>query len=135
MNSRGLLHFDAHFRNILTDGTHLYLTDFGLATCSSFELSKSELEFFETHRAYDRCYTVTHFVNWLSTKLFGRENREVVLRDFANGKEIGELAPFIASILKRDARLVVLMNDFYRRFLTESRQAKYPALETERLCF
>ncbi|HEY9473233.1 MAG TPA: protein kinase family protein, partial [Mycobacteriales bacterium] len=39
MNSNGLLHFDAHFRNILTDGQRLYFADFGLATSSRFELS------------------------------------------------------------------------------------------------
>ncbi|MFI7135214.1 hypothetical protein ACIBQ1_56840 [Nonomuraea sp. NPDC050153] len=31
MNSRGLLHFDAHFENILTGGQRLYFADYGLA--------------------------------------------------------------------------------------------------------
>ncbi|AXE87352.1 hypothetical protein C1703_20350 [Streptomyces sp. Go-475] len=30
LNARGLLHFDALFQNILTDGRRLYFTDFGL---------------------------------------------------------------------------------------------------------
>jgi hypothetical protein len=30
MNANGLLHFDAHFRNVLTDGHRLYLADLGL---------------------------------------------------------------------------------------------------------
>jgi thiamine kinase-like enzyme len=29
MNARGLLHFDAHFENVLTDGERLYFADFG----------------------------------------------------------------------------------------------------------
>ncbi|MFF5205999.1 hypothetical protein [Streptosporangium sp. NPDC000396] len=29
MNANGLLHFDAHFGNILTDGSRLYFADFG----------------------------------------------------------------------------------------------------------
>jgi hypothetical protein len=31
MNACGLLHFDAHFENVLTDGERLYFADFGLA--------------------------------------------------------------------------------------------------------
>ncbi|MFF2503082.1 hypothetical protein ACFVTY_06840 [Streptomyces sp. NPDC058067] len=49
MNSRGLLHFDAHFQNILTDGRRLYFADFGLALSSRFDLSPSEAGFFERH--------------------------------------------------------------------------------------
>jgi hypothetical protein len=65
MNSRGLIHFDAHFNNILTDGQRLYFTDFGLAMYSRFDLSGAEARFFASHRSYDRSYTVTHLVKWL----------------------------------------------------------------------
>lgn len=57
INSRGLLHFDAHFMNILTDGQQLYFADFGLATCTRFELSEAESDFFKKHLNYDQCYT------------------------------------------------------------------------------
>lgn len=50
MNSRGLLHFDAHFENILTDGQRLYFADYGLALSSGFELSPDEAGFFDRHR-------------------------------------------------------------------------------------
>ena len=40
MNARGLLHFDAHFQNILTDGERLYFADYGLAISSRFDLSR-----------------------------------------------------------------------------------------------
>lgn len=66
MNSRGLLHFDAHFENILTGGQRLYFTDYGLATSSRFELSQHEVDFLGRHQAYDRCYTATYFVKWLA---------------------------------------------------------------------
>lgn len=42
MSSRGLIHFDAHFANILTDGRRLYFADFGLALSSRFDLSADE---------------------------------------------------------------------------------------------
>lgn len=39
LRARGLLHFDAHFANILTDGRRLYFADYGLALADDFELS------------------------------------------------------------------------------------------------
>ncbi|MGV2686124.1 hypothetical protein GNF82_17570, partial [Clostridium perfringens] len=56
MSANGLLHFDVHFNNVLTDGHHVYNSDFGLATSSRFELSDSELEFFELNKTHDGCY-------------------------------------------------------------------------------
>jgi tRNA A-37 threonylcarbamoyl transferase component Bud32 len=49
MNAQGLLHFDAHFWNILTDGESLYFSDFGLAISSRFDLSEAEMDFFKEH--------------------------------------------------------------------------------------
>ncbi len=47
MAKKGMLHFDTHHGNIVTDGEHLYFTDFGLAIFQAFELSAAEREFFE----------------------------------------------------------------------------------------
>lgn len=71
MNAQGLLHCDAHFENILTDGRRIYITDFGLVTSSRFELSDSERAFFELNKAHDDCYVVTHLVNWLVAGAMG----------------------------------------------------------------
>ena len=54
MESKGMIHFDAHHGNILTDGDRLYFADFGLATSLGFDLSTEEREFFEKNRGYDR---------------------------------------------------------------------------------
>jgi len=54
MESKGMIHFDAHHGNILTDGDRLYFADFGLATSLDFDLSAEEREFFEKNRGYDR---------------------------------------------------------------------------------
>ncbi|MGA4844917.1 hypothetical protein ACOBQB_00960 [Streptomyces sp. G5(2025)] len=56
MNACGLLHFDAHFENILTDGRQLFFADYGLAISSRFELAQGEADFFDQHRTYDQCY-------------------------------------------------------------------------------
>lgn len=91
MNSRGLLHFNAHFENILTDGRRLYFADYGLTLSSGFELSQDEADFFDRHQTYDRCYTATYLVNWLVTALYGyqredREGRYALVHACAEGK-------------------------------------------------
>jgi len=49
----GVIHFDAHTANWLTDGKDVFLTDFGLVLDEEFDLTAREREFFEHHRYYD----------------------------------------------------------------------------------
>ena len=77
---RGLLHFDAHFENILTDGRRLYFADYGLAISSRFELSRAETGFFERHRTYDRCYTRTLAGELAGRALYGTRRAGRTLR-------------------------------------------------------
>jgi hypothetical protein len=109
MNSQGLLHFDGHFQNVLTDGSRLYFADFGLAISSRFDLSEEEIAFFAEHRDYDRHYTVTHLVWW-----------------FAHELRSQGVPPRVAEILHRHNDVAAVMKDFYRRFQHESRRARYP---------
>jgi hypothetical protein len=53
LRAKGIIHFDAHFRNILTDGEQTYLTDFGLVLDKSFTLTKEEESFFKRNTLYD----------------------------------------------------------------------------------
>jgi hypothetical protein len=53
LRMKGIIHFDAHFRNILTDGEQIYLTDFGLVLDKSFTLTKDEESFFQQNTLYD----------------------------------------------------------------------------------
>jgi serine/threonine protein kinase len=53
LQRKNIIHFDAHFRNILTDGQQTYLTDFGLALDQSFTLTEAEVTFFEENKFYD----------------------------------------------------------------------------------
>jgi Ser/Thr protein kinase RdoA (MazF antagonist) len=48
-----VIHFDAHFGNILTDGQRTYLTDFGLVLDKSFALADEEKAFFKANTHYD----------------------------------------------------------------------------------
>lgn len=53
LRTKGIIHFDAHFHNILTDGEQTYLTDFGLVLDKSFALTKDEESFFDQNTYYD----------------------------------------------------------------------------------
>ncbi|MEH2450419.1 hypothetical protein [Nostoc sp.] len=53
LRTKEIVHFDAHFRNILTDGKQIYLTDFGLVLDKSFTLTKDEESFFKQNTFYD----------------------------------------------------------------------------------
>lgn len=59
--NNGLIHFDAHIDNWLTDGRNLYLSDFGLVLDREFELTESEKKSFEKHRFYDYTQVVETF--------------------------------------------------------------------------
>lgn len=65
MNARGMLHFDLHGHNILTDGEQVYVTDFGLALCADHDLSPDERTMLTTHADYDRAYLDWAFAYWL----------------------------------------------------------------------
>ncbi|MGN9908373.1 serine/threonine protein phosphatase [Phytohabitans sp. LJ34] len=108
MNGAGLLHFDAHFGNVRTDGERLYLGDLGLATSPRFALSAAEGEFVARHRHHDLCHTLTQLVNRLE-------------RNGAGGP-----------IVRRYAPVADVMNAFYRRLFGQSRATPYPAEELAR---
>ena len=53
LRSKGIVHFDAHVWNIVGDGEDVFLTDFGLALDSHFELADRERAFLARHWHYD----------------------------------------------------------------------------------
>ncbi len=133
MSSHGLVHFDAHFANVLTDGRLLYFADFGLALSSGFELSAAEAEFLSGHLAYDRCHTVSHLLHHhLPDGLRGGMEHDVFLRKWINGHQPDDVPREIAAIIDRHARTAVVLGEFHRRFLTESKRMPFPAAEIER---
>lgn len=67
LRSHGLLHMDAHWGNLLTDGQRVYAADLGLALSRSFELSAEELAFFERHVRYDEHVLRRELVHWNPT--------------------------------------------------------------------
>ncbi|MEU8959919.1 serine/threonine-protein kinase [Streptomyces sp. NPDC048518] len=135
MNDRGLLHFDAHFQNILTDGQRLYFADFGLALSSRFDLSPAERDFFDAHRTYDRAYTLSYLVNSLISCLYGyeRAEREALIRACAEGGPPPAGPPETAALLTRLAPLAAVVTDFLGRLQHESRGVPYPKEDVRRI--
>ncbi|MGW2718763.1 protein kinase family protein [Streptomyces sp. NPDC001492] len=123
-----LLHFDAHFQNVLTDGKDFFLADYGLAFSPRFRLSRQERAFFERHRDYDLVYSRAHLVNWLVTALYGydRQEREAFVRACAIGAHADGVPEAAAAIIERDATLTAVVNGFLGRLRTESRLTPYP---------
>jgi hypothetical protein len=132
MRSRGLLHMDTSFGNILTDGRRLYFSDFGLALTSRFELSTAELSFLRHHVDYDRAYSTMHLVNHLAERMRGDMDRREFLRLWAAGDEPGDLPATVASVLARHAPAALIMGDFDRSLRHGNKQTPYPAAEIDR---
>ncbi|MFC7621948.1 hypothetical protein [Microlunatus sp. GCM10028923] len=61
LRGQGIVHFDAHLGNLLTDGETAYLADYGLLLDSRFALSVREREFLARHRLYDVGELLTAF--------------------------------------------------------------------------
>jgi hypothetical protein len=128
MERRGLVHFDAHFRNVLTDGRLLYFSDFGLALSSRFELTARESAFLARHRGYDRAYTAAHLVrHHLAPRLGSAVDHDRLVRDWAAGDRVQGVPAEAAELLTRHARTTVLLDGFHRRLCEESKETPYPA--------
>ncbi|MEV7969410.1 protein kinase family protein [Sphaerisporangium sp. NPDC088356] len=133
MSSRGLVHFDAHFSNVLTDGRLLYFADFGLALSSGFELSAAEAAFLSDHLAYDRCHTASHMLRHrLPVGMRGDAGHETFLREWTAGRRPDGVPPEIAAIIDRHAPAAVILDGFHRRLFTEDKRTPFPANELQR---
>lgn len=125
MNTHGLIHFDAHFKNILTDGELLYFSDFGLALSSKFELTKAEIEFFNRHQNYDQCCAAINLLHCIITSIFGREQWEIKLKEYLEDKNQIENAT--RAIVKKYAPVALLMDDFFQKLQNISKSTTYPS--------
>lgn len=132
MNAHGLMHFDAHFKNILTDGKRLYLSDFGLALSSKFDLTPAEIEFLKQHQSYDQACAAVNLLHCIITSLFGKEHWEIRLREYLAG-ELSNVPPAINTIINRYAPIALLMDKFFQKLQKESKSTPYPAVQLEKL--
>ena len=132
MNASGLMHFDAHFENILTDGKLLYLSDFGLALSSKFHLTPKEIEFLKQHQSYDQACAAVNLLHCIITSLFGKGHWEIRLHEYLAG-ELRNVPPAINTIIKRYTSIALLMDDFFQKLQKESKSTPYPSAQVEKL--
>jgi len=141
MNHLGLLHGDAHFGNILTDGDRLYFADLGLATSKRFMLDPEELTYSQENASLDRSYVRANWVNWLikefAPPMSDPASRMAMVRSIARGQSIHQLIPglppSVAAVIERHANVAAVINDFYAKLQGDSRNASYPRDEIEPL--
>jgi hypothetical protein len=150
MNRQGLMHFDGHFGNILTDGERLYIADLGLATSPRFDLSAQEIGFLERNRTHDLGYALMRLVNWLVTDVCGvtvpqeggpvqrddyiracAARRNDYIRACAAGADPVGAPPAAAAVIRRYAPVAAAMNDFYWDLFGTSRTTPYPSEKIE----
>lgn len=85
LRNKGVIHFDAHFGNILTDGKKPYLCDFGLALDKEFCHSKREQDFFKNHLYYDYCEYIGCVANHLENAFHNLSSKNKVKLDTKYG--------------------------------------------------
>ncbi|WP_416969774.1 protein kinase family protein [Streptomyces sp. 4F14] len=128
LGTTGLVHFDTHFRNVLTDGRRLHLTDHGLALSPEFALAPAEHAFHAAHLSYDDVYTRAYLARWLVTEFHGRADRLARLRAYANGARPDGMPDGAAELVRRHAAVGAVMDAFESR-LGEDATTPFPAAE------
>lgn len=132
MKAQDLMHLDAHFENILTDGKQLYLTDFGFALSSKFDLTPVETAFLNQHDLYDQFFVATNLVQVIVGSLFGKAHWEMRLREYLAG-ELNQASAIMNAIIIRYAPTALLMNEFFQKLRQESKLTPYPGRQVEKL--
>lgn len=158
LRAKHVIHFDANFDNILTDGKSVYLSDFGLILDRKFALSEEEIDFFDTHSYYDHGQVLANLIfpiYSLYYKLpedqqrqlrqkYGVSEQDVPFRKliavlFENIEEIHEdgsikIDQAYVDCLLRYRDICMLMANFHMELRqTNQKDTKYPRAELERL--
>lgn len=123
----GLIHFDTHFHNLLTDGRRLCLTDHGLALSPDFTLDPRERAFYTAHRAYDTAYTRGYLTRWLVTEFLGPADRLARLHAYARGTRPEGMPRGAAELVGKYAQVGAVMEEFEIALREEGSSARFPA--------
>ncbi len=130
MADHGMLHFDMHSENIMTDGHRLYCADFGLATASLFDLSVDEKAFLAEHQNYDQIYVQADLVfNILESLQFDEQAAIAQLQKYVDGCTSMTHSPYITFVLRKYARAALLFDEFTTNLRKKSKLTPYPAAE------
>ncbi len=134
VNGQGVLHMDAHFENILTDGSGLFLSDHGLAISPEFDLDAAELAFFDRHQNFDRCTAITSNVHSLVTRYDARKDWRKTVRELIDGTHaaIASVPAAVREYVARRGPVALAIGEFYRCLITDL-TTEYPASRLEQL--
>jgi hypothetical protein len=157
LRRHGIVHFDAHFGNVLTDGDWYYLADFGLALDEAFELSAAERRFLDRHRHYDYGTVLWCLASVIRTafRSLPPAAQDEVIRGFARDTSTDDQATLVALIdnaedlrrtgalrlepafveaLQRYREVIVFMDRFLRGMQSSARKSvRYDDATLERL--
>lgn len=130
MAAHGMIHFDAHAHNIMTDGHRLYFADFGLALSSLFDLSDEEKTFFAEHKNYDKIYVQDDLIcQILEVLKFEEQDGIDLVKKYQHGYQAITHSPYITSVLKKYANSALVFDEFITSLRTQSKLTPYPAQE------
>ena len=127
-HDQGLLHMDAHFENVLTDGGELFLSDFGLTIARGFQLDAEERAFFAQHGSFDRCTVLTSSVHALVSHYDPQpDDWRQPLRALLEGSESGlDTAPSgVRRYLRERGPVAIATGAFFPRLVSDPTTA-YP---------
>ncbi|NJO43695.1 MAG: hypothetical protein HC865_24745 [Cyanobacteria bacterium RU_5_0] len=157
LRMKGIIHFDAHFHNILTDGNRIYLTDFGLVLDKNFALTKDEEDFFEQNIFYDYgevLRNLRHLMRWSYDRCSEIDKRRIVEKyDIKPGLQPHELVSilldnieliqadgdmqldefYVASIVKYRSIIMLMHKFFAEMWGNQQKDTKLPHVELQRL--
>jgi hypothetical protein len=98
LRDRDVVHFDVDLFNVLTDGVHTYLADYGLVLDSEFDLTEAERNFLERNRHFDDgnlILSVGHQLYWIyraaSDEIRERIDTELALNGLSFEESVGRL--------------------------------------------
>ena len=157
LRENGIIHFDCHHGNILSDGEKIYVADFGLVLDKNFNLSKRERDFFRQNTHYDYGEFLCNIGGCIAgTFRKSAENKQQEIRrkyGMPDSDQHWELVPVLLEhieeiyadgILKLDQnyvetvvkyrKIIQLMHNFFRDMFNNNRKnSKYGHTQLKRL--
>ncbi|WP_327092069.1 protein kinase family protein [Nonomuraea sp. NBC_01738] len=126
LRERGMVHFDGHMNNILTDGRRLLFADFGLASSLDFELAPAEAAFVTEHLTYDEVFAMSQVLRYAIEAVRGERTAEEFAVAWQAGDRTGTPAG-LATLLDRHLGDARILHHFHRNLLEHDLRTPFPA--------